>query len=96
MTRETSEKGETSAKRFLQVLASRARRAFPASRFTSSKAARFAREKIPVQLLEPCPLDMGIDLGGRNVGVAEHRLDGPQICAMIQQMGREGMPQHVR
>ena len=37
-----------------------------------------------------------VDLRRRQVGVAEHHLDRPEIRAAVEQMRREGMPQHVR
>ena len=40
-------------------------------------------------------LNMGVNLGGGNTGMAQHRLDGPQIGPMIQQVGGERMPEHV-
>ena len=39
---------------------------------------------------------MGVDLGGADVGMAEHRLHRTQIRTMAQQMGRKGMAQCVR
>src|SRR5919108_2211811 len=39
---------------------------------------------------------MGVELGGREIGVAEHLLDRPQVTAARQQMGGERMPQRVR
>ncbi len=39
---------------------------------------------------------VGVDLGRRQVRVAEHHLDGPQVGAALQEMRREGMPQDVR
>ena len=40
--------------------------------------------------------DVRIDLGGRNVGVAQHVLKGPQISPACQEMGCEGMTQGMR
>ena len=39
---------------------------------------------------------VGIDLGRRNVGVAEQILDDAQIRAVLQEVAREGVAQHVR
>jgi hypothetical protein len=39
--------------------------------------------------------DVGVDLGGRDVGVAQQGLDHPQVCAAFQQVGREGVAQDV-
>ena len=40
-------------------------------------------------------VDMGVDLGGRDVRMAQHRLHGPQVRAVVQQMGRERMAEHM-
>ena len=39
---------------------------------------------------------MGIDLGRRNVGVAEQGLHDTQIGAIVQKVAGEGVAQHVR
>jgi len=39
---------------------------------------------------------VGVDLRGADVGVPEQLLDGAQVAAGLEQMGGEGMPQHVR
>src|SRR5260221_3319856 len=39
---------------------------------------------------------MGVDLRGRDVGVAEQRLHDAQIGAVVQEMAGEGMAQHMR
>ena len=49
-----------------------------------------------VQILEAGPGDMGIDLGGRQVAVAEQHLHHPQVGAMVEQVGGEGVAQGVR
>ena len=36
-------------------------------------------------------VDMGIDFGRRDIGMAEHLLDAAQVGAMGQQMGGEGV-----
>ena len=48
------------------------------------------------QFHQPAAVDMRIDFGGRDVGMAEQRLDRAQIGAAFEQMGRERMAQHVR
>jgi hypothetical protein len=40
-----------------------------------------------VNVLETFPGDMGINLGGGNIRMSQHRLYGTQIGAVIQQMG---------
>ena len=40
--------------------------------------------------------DMGVDLGGGDIGVAEHGLKRSQVGSVFQQMSGEGMPQNVR
>ena len=38
---------------------------------------------------------VGVDLGGGDIGVAEHRLHAPQVGPPFQQVGRERVPQLV-
>ena len=39
---------------------------------------------------------MGVDLGRRDIGMAEQHLHRPQVRPALQQMGSEGVAQHVR
>src|SRR6266852_5192614 len=55
-----------------------------------------ARVRGAVDFQEPLRVDAGIDLGGRERGVAEQFLDRAQVAAAAQKMGREGMPQRMR
>ena len=55
----------------------------------------FAGEVLVVDFFEAGLLDMGVDLGGGDAGMAQHGLDGPQIRAMVQQVGGEGMAKHM-
>ena len=41
-------------------------------------------------------LDVGVDLGRADVGMAEQGLDDAQIGAALQQMGREGVADDMR
>lgn len=52
--------------------------------------------KFTMNSFEPLLIDVGVNLGGRNIGVAEHLLNDPKICAVAQQMGGETVPQQVR
>src|SRR2546429_9298654 len=45
--------------------------------------------------LEPRAFDVGINLGGRGVRVAQHRLHRAQIGAAFQKIGRERVAQLV-
>jgi len=49
-----------------------------------------------VQLLQAFPCHVRIDGGGRDVGVPEEQLHDAQIGTVIQEMGRERVPKHVR
>ena len=49
-----------------------------------------------VQTLQPLLVDVRIDLGRRDVRMPEHHLDRAQIRPVLQEMGREAVPQHVR
>ena len=55
-----------------------------------------ARMKFFMRLAEAFDADVGVDLGGADVGMAEHFLDGPEVSAMIEEVGGEGVPEHVR
>ena len=54
------------------------------------------RVKLPVHSFEPLLVDVGVNLRRRNVSVAQHFLDDPQIRAVAEQMRREAVPQKVR
>src|SRR5688572_11325133 len=41
-------------------------------------------------------VDVGVALGGRQAGVPQQLLDGAQVAAGRQQVGREGMAQRMR
>ena len=49
-----------------------------------------------VNLLHAGGGDVGVNLGGAEVGVAEQFLDAAEICPVIEQMGGEAVPQFVR
>ena len=54
------------------------------------------RVQIAHQALEPLLQHMGVDLRGRDVGVAEQRLHDAQVGAVVQQVAGEGVAQHMR
>ena len=54
------------------------------------------RMQIADQALQPLLHHMGVDLRGRDVGVAEQRLHDAQVGAVVQQMARKRMTQHMR
>jgi hypothetical protein len=39
--------------------------------------------------------DMGVNLGGRNIGMAEHGLYASQVRATFQQVGREAVSENM-
>jgi len=49
-----------------------------------------------MECLESVLVDVGVDLGGGNIGMAKHKLHGAQVGAMGQEVGGEGVAQHVR
>ena len=49
-------------------------------------------DKAPQPLLD----DMGVDLRGRDIGMAQELLHGAQIRAPLQQMTGKGMTQNMR
>jgi hypothetical protein len=48
-----------------------------------------------IKAAEPGLMDVGINLGCADVGMAKHGLDGAEISPVIEEMGGEGMPEHV-
>src|SRR5471030_3318240 len=54
------------------------------------------RMKLPVDLPQPVAGDVRVNLRRADIRVAEQFLDDTQIRAMLQQMRREAVPQHVR
>src|SRR3954454_8972239 len=49
-----------------------------------------------VYLCQRLKIEMRIDLGGGDAGVAEELLHCAQVLRGLQHVGGEGMPQHVR
>ena len=87
-------KNRGSARGHRQFAAVEARRLFGYFRETHGFLPR-QRMMRRDQLLQAVAHDMGIDLRGGDVGVAEHFLDAAQIGAVLQQMAGEGVAQHV-
>ena len=54
------------------------------------------RVKAHVHVADRARRQMGVDLRRGDVGMAEHRLDGAQVGAALQEMAREGVAQRVR
>ncbi len=52
--------------------------------------------KLPVNLLEPGLVDMGVNLRGRETGMPEHLLDRAQVSSVAEQMGGKRMTQEMR
>ena len=48
-----------------------------------------------VNTSQPVIIHMSVDLGGFDVGVAEHFLQGPQVRTAGEQMGRKTVPKCV-
>ena len=55
-----------------------------------------ARMMLPVQLLHALARDVRVDLRGREVAVPEQHLHHAQVGSVVEQVGRESMPQGVR
>src|SRR5271165_2468603 len=51
---------------------------------------------LPVYGLQPAQRQMRVDLRSRDIRVAEQRLHGAQVGAMLDHVRRAAMPQHVR
>ena len=52
--------------------------------------------KLPVHSFKSLLIHVRIDLGRRNIGVAQHFLNNAQIGAIAEQVGREAVPEKVR
>ena len=48
-----------------------------------------------MDLAQMAARQMGIDLGSRDIAVAEHLLDRAQVGATLDQMGREAMTESM-
>ena len=55
-----------------------------------------ARVRCEIFLADMRAVDMRVDLSRRDIGVAEHLLDGSQIGPTFEQMGRKRMAQRLR
>src|SRR5690606_14147909 len=64
-------------------------------RRNASHAGSSPRVVLGVQLLQAGTGDMGVDLGGGQVAMPQQHLPRPQVGAMVEQMGGEGMAQGV-
>ena len=51
-----------------------------------------SRVKLPMDGFQPLLVDVRVNLGRRNIGVAEHFLDDPQVGAVAEQMRRKTVP----
>ncbi len=62
-----------------------------------TKLRELPRERVVLQHQGAAALlqNVGVDLGRADVGMAEQGLKGPQIGTVGQQMGGEGVAQHV-
>jgi hypothetical protein len=54
------------------------------------------RMELSMDGFEALLIDMGVNLGRRDIGVAKHFLDDAQIGAVAEQMGGETVTQQVR
>jgi hypothetical protein len=48
-----------------------------------------------INLCQPLEIQMGIDLCGRNLGMAQQLLHGTQVATGLQHMACEGVTQHM-
>lgn len=51
---------------------------------------------LSVQRLQAFARHMGVDLRRRQVGMPQQQLHRAQVCTVVEQVGRERMPQRVR
>jgi hypothetical protein len=64
--------------------------------FSGGYAVRSARVVLVDGLSEARARNVSVDLGGTNVGVAEHTLDAAQISAAFEKMSGERVAQNMR
>jgi len=57
-----------------------------AARFLFLETPGLPREKLPMNLFQPAPFNMGIDLRRGNIRMAQHRLHRAQIGSPFKQM----------
>ena len=55
-----------------------------------------SRVEFAVDFAQARSVDVGIDFGGADVGVAEQFLDDPQVRPVFQQVRGEAVAEHVR
>jgi hypothetical protein len=48
-----------------------------------------------VDLLKALLVNMGVNLGGRDIGMPQKLLDDPQVCSVLKKVGCEGVAQEV-
>src|SRR5918993_5399953 len=51
--------------------------------------------KLLMDRAEILPINMSVDLGGREIGVAEHFLHRTQVCSTLEQVSRKTVAQSV-
>src|SRR6266567_1923625 len=51
--------------------------------------------KLIIELLQPRPRNMRVDLRRGDVRMAKHQLDGSEVRSVLQKMRGEGVPQHM-
>ena len=51
--------------------------------------------KTLVQCFEAVAVDVGVDLGGGDVGMPKHHLHGPEVGSAGEQVGGKGMAEHM-
>ena len=66
-------------------------RHYPDYSRAAPSACRFLRSwmRLLIYILQLVFDHMGIDLGGRNIRMTQHFLNGPEVCTVFQQMHRK-------
>ena len=65
------------------------------TQWSASGPAPAAGVQAVVQRPEAGLMDVGVDLRGADVGMAQHGLDGPEVGPVVQQVGGEGVAQDM-
>jgi hypothetical protein len=55
-----------------------------------------SRMKFSVDLLQTFASDMGVDLCSRDIGVAQHKLNSPEISPILEKVCGKTVAEHMR
>ena len=88
--RNTAVRGSPDGETFASVRGMSAWMGCPRTKFPRGSGSRV---ELLMHAFEPRVIDVRVDLGGLDIGVAEHLLHHPQIGSAGEQVGRKAVPQ---